>query len=153
MEQRRFKEGRTVHFVTGGAFNGKSNWVRKHYQLDDLDHSWNSAYKGDEIPKLNRQQIIVLEGLEVWIRQMAQNVQADESRQNLKELIRKWLKWESEDQQRKLVLIGSDISKGIVPMAAEDRVWRDITGWVYQDIVSAADRVDVIWYGISQKLK
>lgn len=51
------------------------------------------------------------------------------------------------------MLIGSDISKGIVPMAAEDRWWRDTTGWVYQDLVSAAERVDVIWYGISQKLK
>lgn len=102
---------------------------------------------------LKDEQILVLEGIEVWIRQVTKNIQADESRQEWQSLSQKWMKWESGNQQRKLVLIGSDISKGIVPMAAEDRLWRDITGWVYQDLVSAADRVDVIWYGINQKLK
>ncbi|WP_226087676.1 bifunctional adenosylcobinamide kinase/adenosylcobinamide-phosphate guanylyltransferase [Mesobacillus sp. S13] len=142
-----------MHFVTGGAFNGKSEWVKKQYHLDDLEHSWYSAYKGDEIPELTDKQIIVLEGIEVWIRQMAKNNQADVSRQEWLSISQKWMKWESDDQQRKIVLIGSDISKGIVPMEAEDRVWRDTTGWVYQDLVLRADRVDVIWYGICQKLK
>ena len=64
-----------------------------------------------------------------------------------------WLEWEKQNSQRKVILIGCDISKGIVPMSAKDRKWRDITGWVYQDVVEAAERVDVIWYGIVQKLK
>ncbi|MBS8263884.1 hypothetical protein DYI25_05460 [Mesobacillus boroniphilus] len=142
-----------MHFVTGGAFNGKSNWVRKQYHLDDHEHSWYSSYKEDEIPVLNSQKITILEGVEVWVRQVTRSIPADESREKWQSLVREWLKWESEDRQRKLVLIGSDISKGIVPIAAEDRLWRDTTGWVYQDLVSAAERVDVIWYGISQTLK
>ncbi|WP_079508842.1 bifunctional adenosylcobinamide kinase/adenosylcobinamide-phosphate guanylyltransferase [Mesobacillus jeotgali] len=142
-----------MHFVTGGAFNGKSKWVREQYQLDGQEFTWTSAYKGDEIPVLNGKQIIVLEGIEVWIRQETRSIAADESRETWQSIIRQWLQWESKDQQRKLVLIGSDISKGIVPIATEDRSWRDTTGWVYQDLVSAAERVDVIWYGISQKLK
>jgi adenosylcobinamide kinase / adenosylcobinamide-phosphate guanylyltransferase len=142
-----------MHFVTGGVFNGKSKWVREHYQLEDQEYSWVSAYKGDEIPVLNSKQIIVLEGIELWIRQWIQSIPADESRERWQSLIREWRSWESEVRQRKLVLIGNDISKGIVPIAAEDRLWRDTTGWVYQDLVSAAERVDVIWYGISQKLK
>lgn len=142
-----------MHFVTGGSFNGKAKWVREQYQLAERESTWISAYQGDEIPVLNGKQIIVLEGIEWWIRQINQTIPADECREKWQSLVREWLKWESMDQQRKLVLIGSDISKGIVPMAAEDRWWRDTTGWVYQDLVSAAERVDVIWYGISQKLK
>ncbi|GAM12206.1 hypothetical protein SAMD00020551_0337 [Mesobacillus selenatarsenatis SF-1] len=77
----------------------------------------------------------------------------DETRQKWQSLIQKWLEWENQDSQRKVILIGCDISKGIVPMVSEDRRWRDITGWIYQDIMSVAERADVIWYGISQKLK
>lgn len=142
-----------MHFVTGGAFNGKSKWVREQYKLDDLEHTWISAYKGEEIPELHNKKIIVLEGLEVWFRKVTRSIPADASREKWQSLVREWLKWESKDEERKLVLIGNDISKGIVPIAPEDRLWRDATGWVYQDLVSAAERVDLIWYGISQKLK
>ncbi|WHX42702.1 bifunctional adenosylcobinamide kinase/adenosylcobinamide-phosphate guanylyltransferase [Mesobacillus sp. AQ2] len=142
-----------MHFVTGGAFNGKSKWVREQYQLEDLEHTWISAYKGEKIPDLNSKKIIVLEGIEVWIREVTRSISADSSREKWQSLIQEWMKWESMDDKRKLILIGNDISKGIVPIAPEERLWRDATGWVYQDLVSDAERVDVIWYGISQKLK
>lgn len=58
-----------------------------------------------------------------------------------------------EKPSRKLVIIGTDISKGIVPLEKENRLWRDFTGWVYQDLVAKAERVDVIWYGINQIMK
>jgi adenosylcobinamide kinase / adenosylcobinamide-phosphate guanylyltransferase len=97
--------------------------------------------------------IAVFEGLEVWLREWAGSMGSVEIRRKWQLLLREWLEWESQDHQRKIILIGCDISKGIVPMAPEDRSWRDITGWVYQDTVTAAERADVIWYGISQKLK
>ena len=52
-----------------------------------------------------------------------------------------------------VILIGTDITKGIVPIEAENRVWRDVTGRVYQDTVSICNRVDLIWYGINKRLK
>jgi adenosylcobinamide kinase / adenosylcobinamide-phosphate guanylyltransferase len=142
-----------LHFVTGGAFNGKSRWVREQYGLNDNEHSWNSAYKKDPIPYPDNVTIAVFEGLEVWLREWAGSMGSVEIRRKWQLLLREWLEWESQDHQRKIILIGCDISKGIVPMAPEDRSWRDITGWVYQDTVTVAERADVIWYGISQKLK
>ena len=59
----------------------------------------------------------------------------------------------AEIQGRMVILIGSDITKGIVPIEAENRVWRDVTGRVYQDTVSICNRVDLIWYGINKRLK
>jgi adenosylcobinamide kinase / adenosylcobinamide-phosphate guanylyltransferase len=97
--------------------------------------------------------IAVFEGVEVWLKEWAGSMGLVEIRQKWQSLLREWLEWESREYKRKLILIGCDISKGIVPMTPEDRSWRDITGWVYQDIVTDAERADVIWYGISQKLK
>ncbi|WP_041964155.1 bifunctional adenosylcobinamide kinase/adenosylcobinamide-phosphate guanylyltransferase [Mesobacillus selenatarsenatis] len=142
-----------MHFVTGGAFNGKSKWVREQYQLNETEHSWHSAYQKDPILEPDNEKIVVFEGLEVWLRESAVSISLDETRQKWQSLIQKWLEWENQDSQRKVILIGCDISKGIVPMVSEDRRWRDITGWIYQDIMSVAERADVIWYGISQKLK
>ncbi len=64
-----------------------------------------------------------------------------------------WLKWENEQRERQLVLIGSDIGKGIVPMEKDTRNWRDLVGWCFQDVTRHASRVDVIWYGLNQQLK
>ena len=68
-------------------------------------------------------------------------------------LLEKWLMWERAEQGRMVILIGSDITKGIVPSEAENRVWRDVTGRVFQDTASICERVDLIWYGINKRLK
>ncbi|WP_394172482.1 hypothetical protein [Guptibacillus hwajinpoensis] len=51
------------------------------------------------------------------------------------------------------MIIGTDITQGILPFEREEQDWRELTGWAYQDLTDAADRVDVIWYGLNQQLK
>ncbi len=142
-----------MHFVTGGAFNGKSRWVKKFYQLDEIPHKWISAYNGKAAFELDHNGPIILEGIEIWIRDWVQDKELSQIRNKWQKQLAKWLEWEKADVNRTIVLIGSDISKGIVPMEADDRKWRDAAGWAYQDTAAAADRVDLIWYGISQKIK
>ncbi|MBT2689179.1 bifunctional adenosylcobinamide kinase/adenosylcobinamide-phosphate guanylyltransferase [Bacillus sp. ISL-47] len=142
-----------MHFVTGGAFNGKSGWVKKFYNLENIPYQWVSAYKGETVNGFHISGIVVLEGIEVWIRDWLKESDAREVRTRWQNYLRGWLDWEKEDNHRKIVLIGSDISKGIVPMEADDRKWRDVTGWAYQDTAAQSNRVDLIWYGISQKIK
>lgn len=135
-----------MHFVTGGAFNGKRRWVRKMYP----DAKWISAHEGelllDALDSTNSS-IVVLEGLETWIKDYSL------SREEWKKIILDWEKWEQEKFGRQLVLIGTDIGKGIVPLEKENRNWRDLTGWLYQDIAAVSEKVDVIWYGINQTIK
>jgi adenosyl cobinamide kinase/adenosyl cobinamide phosphate guanylyltransferase len=50
-------------------------------------------------------------------------------------------------------VIGSDITKGVVPLEKENRIWRDLTGWAYQDTAAKAEKVDIIWYGLNQTMK
>lgn len=146
-----------MHFVTGGAFNGKSKWVTEYYQLHDTPHLWISGYDEeaalDNPNEYKKGNIVIIEGVEVWLNDWIQQLTIDQARQKWQNLLQSWLDWEKQDQQYKIILIGTDITKGIVPMHAEERKWRDLTGWAYQDATKAANRVDLIWYGISQKLK
>ena len=135
-----------MHFVTGGAFNGKRKWVKKNYPAAQ----WISAYDGnallDDLSTLE-DSMVVLEGIESWIKN------SPYSREGWRELFKSYLDWEESYSKRKVIVIGTDISKGIVPMEEENRTWRDKTGWVYQDLVVVCDSVDVIWYGINQTIK
>lgn len=98
--------------------------------------------------------VVILEGLELWIKKEI-NVELSPDLildKNIKK-IEKWMEWEQNEENQRLVLIGTDISKGIVPMEKENRLHRDITGWLYQRLAARAERVDLVWYGISQTLK
>ncbi|MCF1601979.1 bifunctional adenosylcobinamide kinase/adenosylcobinamide-phosphate guanylyltransferase [Tetragenococcus halophilus] len=142
-----------MHFVTGGAFNGKRQWVKQYYPTGT---TWflASDYNSWPVPDKELDTIVVLEGLETWIKkeinvELATDIILEK---NIKSL-EKWLKWEKKKENRWLVLIGTDISKGIVPIEKENRLQRDITGWFYQRLVKQAERVDQVWYGISETLK
>lgn len=141
-----------MHFVTGGAFNGKRAWVKKRYQ----EAHWISAYNHDPMPadfqKID-ENLIVLEGIEIWLRELTKQYDAKECRERWNQFLNYWLTWENLKGPRKVVIIGTDITKGIVPMEKENRLWRDVTGWAYQDLAEMAEKVDLIWYGINQTIK
>lgn len=142
-----------MHFVTGGAYNGKSRWVKQQYISDS---KWFSVYedKGWLIPSDARENTIIIEGIEHLVREeIDPELSADIILNRVMKKIETWLDWEQQETVRNLVLIGSDISKGIVPVEKADRLQRDVTGWVYQQLVQRAERVDIIWYGIPQKIK
>jgi adenosylcobinamide kinase / adenosylcobinamide-phosphate guanylyltransferase len=145
-----------VHFVTGGAFNGKSSWVKAYNGISEANSTWLSAYHEDVLPDsldLLHDRIVVLEGIEQWIKELLTEFNASEVQQKWQLLLEKWLMWEKSHRGRKIILIGSDITKGIVPNEAGDRMWRDVTGRIFQEAVSACERVDLIWYGVNQRLK
>lgn len=52
-----------------------------------------------------------------------------------------------------MILIGTEIGCGIVPMEAEERIWRDETGRVYQLLASQAQKVERVWAGIPITIK
>ncbi|MCD7035512.1 bifunctional adenosylcobinamide kinase/adenosylcobinamide-phosphate guanylyltransferase [Metabacillus sp. GX 13764] len=140
-----------MHFITGGAYNGKRKWVKEQYHLLRFETLWLSAYQNDSLAVPFKEKTVI-EGMERYIKK-----KADEDKEKalayFSLLLSEWNQWEKEDPKRQLLLIGCDITKGIVPMEQENRAWRDLTGWVYQEIARVSDRVDIIWYGISQTIK
>ncbi|WP_338450775.1 bifunctional adenosylcobinamide kinase/adenosylcobinamide-phosphate guanylyltransferase [Niallia oryzisoli] len=145
-----------MHFVTGGVFNGKSKWVKAYNQINEENSRWFTAYCHDDLPNSLdsfSQDMIVLEGIEQWVKELLNIYDETAVREKWQELLQQWQLWEKEKQGRKVILIGSDITKGIVPATLEERVWRDVTGRVFQDTAAASRRVELIWYGINQRLK
>lgn len=146
-----------MHFVFGGAFNGKSSWVKEYYNKENV--KWLSAYAID-FEKENFEHVdafketTILQGIEYYIKEIVQSSQeVDETRKYFNAQCSKWLAWENSSALNKLIIIGNDLSKGIVPIEKEDRTWRDVTGWCYQDLTVKSNRVDLIWYGMSNRLK
>ncbi|MCA1037401.1 bifunctional adenosylcobinamide kinase/adenosylcobinamide-phosphate guanylyltransferase [Bacillus infantis] len=142
-----------MHFIIGGSFNGKAAWVKRQYEGETI--AWHNAYIGERLPEASRAapNCVILEGIEQWIREDIKRMDKDPARSLWKVRLDDWLRWEAGVQERKLVLIGTDITKGIVPMEKQDRDWRDAAGWIFQYAAAAAERVDLIWYGIGRKLK
>jgi adenosylcobinamide kinase / adenosylcobinamide-phosphate guanylyltransferase len=142
-----------VHFIIGGAFNGKRAWVKDNYK----EHNqWVSAYENQSLP-INllgfNTDVVILEGVEIWLKELSAIYDASRCREIWANCLEEWLSWEEKALHRKLIVIGTDITKGIVPIDAENRLWRDVTGWAYQDIAAISDKVDVIWYGLNQTIK
>lgn len=140
-----------MHFITGGAFNGKRAWVKKIYP----NGYWHSAYKGDHIPKEIpvSDNLLILEGIELWLRDLSMEYDSTQCLKIWNNCLEQWMLWENSQENRKLVIIATDITKGIVPMESENRLWRDVTGWAYQQLAAKAVKVDLIWYGINQPIK
>ncbi|MCM3006434.1 bifunctional adenosylcobinamide kinase/adenosylcobinamide-phosphate guanylyltransferase [Priestia koreensis] len=139
-----------MHFIIGGAFNGKHEWVKKEY-----DHlTWYSAYKKDSLPeKLPGDEVIAIEGIERWIREyILENEQIDAVCERFQKRIDTWMEWE-QGTNGTIVVIGTEVGKGIVPMNEQDRSFRDACGYIYQYLTEKAAIVDQIWYGIPQRLK
>lgn len=147
-----------MHFITGGAYNGKRAWVNKYYRLEDRDDfCWISAYDQKELPvdfTSIMSELVILEGVELWIRKLVEKCENSLScRQQWQSILHGWHQYEQDDANRTVVVIGSDITKGIVPIDKLERKWRDVTGYAFQDIARLANRTDVVWYGISTRLK
>ncbi|WP_100372647.1 bifunctional adenosylcobinamide kinase/adenosylcobinamide-phosphate guanylyltransferase [Bacillus sp. FJAT-45037] len=91
--------------------------------------------------------------MEQLIKELLNNGSIEESRDSFRQWLHFGLEWEAKNKGFQLLLIGSDIGKGIVPVNASDRNWRDLVGWCYQDIVKQAKVVQLVWYGLNQELK
>ncbi len=97
------------------------------------------------------QPITVIEGLEEIVRAILESDQAPLAVWG--NLLEGWLNWERELPGRRMVLIGTDITKGIVPVDAFQRRWRDDSGKCFQMTMEQCERANLIWYGISTSLK
>ncbi|MFP7296532.1 bifunctional adenosylcobinamide kinase/adenosylcobinamide-phosphate guanylyltransferase [Neobacillus niacini] len=140
-----------MHFITGGAFNGKKAWVKENY--GDRG-TWLSAYQNQPFNVHHiGSNLLILEGVEVWLKKLTKTYDSNGCREIWKTTIHQWILWENAETHRDLIVIGNDITKGIVPMEKENRLWRDVTGWAYQDLAAKADKVDIIWYGLNQTIK
>lgn len=143
-----------MHFVTGGAYNGKLAWVKEHYQLTEGTYTLISGYETSELPEsfeAYETDVIIVEGLEMFIQSFYQKEKSVKSQSEA--FLLACLNLKEKQPNKKLILIGQDISKGIVPRDPDERNLRDVVGLMYQRLNKMSERFDIIWYGINRQLK
>lgn len=60
---------------------------------------------------------------------------------------------ENREKWQNSILICQDLSSGVVPLGAENRIWRQSTGRLCQYLAKEADQVIRIFCGLEQRLK
>lgn len=124
-----------MHVIFGGAFNGKRAYVEKLVRGQRVQ--WVDA--GEDVPVLlPGTEVIVVFGVECLLEPQ------------LNKLLGQLKQW---DEQAKVIVIATEIGRGIVPMEARLRKLRDEVGRFYQQLFLKAERVTRIWYGIAQTIK
>ena len=124
-----------MHVIFGGAFNGKRAYVEQRIQGRNVQ--WLDAEVDVHVLMPNIEVIVVF-GVENLLEPKGQ------------ELLEKIDKW---DEQVEVLVIATEIGRGIVPMDATMRKLRDDVGRFYQQLFTKAYSVTRIWYGISQTIK
>ncbi|MFJ7825574.1 bifunctional adenosylcobinamide kinase/adenosylcobinamide-phosphate guanylyltransferase [Psychrobacillus sp. NPDC096623] len=124
-----------MHVIFGGAFNGKRAYVEQRVQGRNVQ--WLDA-ESDAHVFLPNMEVIVVFGVENLLEHKSV------------ELLEKMEQWE---EQAEVIVIATEIGRGIVPMEASMRKLRDDVGRFYQQLFTKADSVTRIWYGISQTIK
>lgn len=124
-----------MHVIFGGAFNGKRAFVEQ--LVEDKEAQWLDAT--EEFPTVSSQvEVVIVFGVEHVL---------EDKLNKLFEHLEQW------DQNFEVIVIATEIGRGIVPMEASMRKLRDDVGRFYQQLFTRAERVTRIWYGISQMIK
>lgn len=126
-----------MRVIIGGAYNGKRDYVKQ--QLAKENRTAVKWVEG-ELPAAGSA-FIVVSGLEKWLA----NFKGDDAEAVAR--VMDGLK------DRESIVILTDISRGIVPMDAAARALRDRCGRLYQKIMSEAEEVIQVWYGIPKIIK
>ncbi|ASN04689.1 bifunctional adenosylcobinamide kinase/adenosylcobinamide-phosphate guanylyltransferase [Virgibacillus necropolis] len=134
-----------MDFITGGAYNGKLDWVLDNY------HGDYTILKDNEELEPVRTPILIVTNLEASI--YTYYIDQTDGGQQWQEYYHSLMEWERENTSRRLVMIGTDITGGIVPMEQRHRLWRDKVGFIYQQLTKDANHVFRVWFGKSQQLK
>ncbi|MEW9500873.1 bifunctional adenosylcobinamide kinase/adenosylcobinamide-phosphate guanylyltransferase [Jeotgalibacillus marinus] len=144
-----------MHFVIGGAYNGKREWV-KNKLITDAISADSIQFRKSVVERASCKdvQVIIWTGIEKWIEEKCvQGLSEATILEQWKRELTDLAHWEKGSNQRQVIIIGTDQSKGIVPLDRMKRFVRDVSGWCHQFTAKKASRVTRVWYGIAEELK
>lgn len=123
-------------FVFGGAYQGKLDYVKKEFNIDEKD-----IFFCKETDSRLPEGFKVISGLEKFTLGFAKKGESAE------EYIKKNL-----SRFDDTIFIADDISQGLVPMDKTMRFWREMNGRVMNSIAAKAERVDRVFCGIGRRI-
>ena len=125
-----------MDLIIGGAYQGKLALAKNKYGLADTDIATCSEASGI---RFGARCIDKLEEFTLW---------CVRNEKDATEIFRA-----HRGEWKKSILICQDIFCGVVPMGAEERLWREMTGRLCANLSSEADTVTRVFCGLEQKLK
>ena len=125
-----------MEFIIGGAYQGKLNCARNTFAVQDNEIFTCTEEHGIEF---GARCIYKIEEFTLWCVRNGRN-----STEIFKENRNKWAD---------SVLICQDIFCGVVPLGADMRAWRDMTGRLCAYLSEEAASVTRVFCGLPQKLK
>ena len=125
-----------MNFIIGGAYQGKLDCARIKYNLTEAEILTCTEEHGIEF---GGRCIDKIEEFTLWCVRNGKDAA---------EIFR-----ENHDKWTDSVLICMDIFCGVVPLGADMRAWRDMTGWLCAYLSSEADSVTRMFCGLEQRLK
>ena len=121
--------------IYGGAYNGKNEFVKKKYNLENKDLFYCNNSNLDFSYK-------VIMGLHMFIKDCV-----------LKKIDTLDIIKENLDILQDKIIVCDEIGSGIVPLNREDRLWREECGKVLQFLSQNSNKVCRIFFGLEEVLK
>ncbi len=125
-----------MNLIIGGAYQGKLEYAKNKYKLDDSD-----IYTCSENESISFDGKCINAIQEYTLYCVKNSVDAVGVFKANRE------RWQNS------ILICNDIFCGVVPLGADMRAWRETTGRLCAYLSSQADTVERIFCGLEQKLK
>lgn len=132
-----------MDLIIGGAYQGKLDCARRTFGVRDEDIF--TCTEADGIA-FGARCINGLEEFTLWC--VRQNERNKNDALDAAELFRR-----NRESWRDSVLICADIFCGVVPLGADMRAWREMTGRLCAYLASEADTVTRVFCGLEQRLK
>ena len=145
-----------MHLVIGGAYQGKKEYVKKKYSIEESD-IWQDGYPVAE------GQWRCINGLHKFISGVMEKLMNDDSEEqkarNDAQRIENYVNQitgyllNMAVQMPDLILVCDEVGNGIVPMEKAERDYRECVGRVLCVLAGEADTVERVHCGIPQKIK
>lgn len=126
-----------MHILLGGAHNGKRAFVRAYLTHNGLTSAWFSEEM--EIGE-TLEDVLVMDGIPQVLISLSREERIE------------WLDYHL-PKETPVIWITEDVSRGIVPMEKQQRIYRDECGRITQLLVEKATTVTQIWYGLAEMRK
>ncbi|MGS2743836.1 bifunctional adenosylcobinamide kinase/adenosylcobinamide-phosphate guanylyltransferase [Halomonas sp. LS-001] len=140
-----------MQLFIGGACAGKRDAVKARFP----DAIWSRLAPGQRLhlatSELQPNTPLVLYGVFEWL-EASLNSDIDRWRAEWREDL-KHLDEKAQAQGITLVLIMNELGRGIVPIAPNERLLRDVNGWFSQDATAQAAQVFCVRHGLVHALK
>lgn len=141
-----------MQLFIGGACAGKREVVATRFP----EAYWHRLEASQSLSRcqqaLSSDTPLVITGLIDWLASVTTKPDSDTLRQQWREELAQLCE-RADTLNAGLIIIASEVGRGIVPMQPEQRRLRDINGWFIQDATARADHVWYVRHGLVMELK